>query len=101
MSTRIKVFNYVMSAPPAEVTKTLDEARALLATRRSNEKSIAASAGAKAAHTVQAKATAKAKAVKAQTKAPAVTKAPSEAAAPKPLAVPPAPSPATSDVVNV
>jgi len=34
MSTRIKVFNYVMTAAPAEVAQTLDEARALLATRR-------------------------------------------------------------------
>lgn len=34
MSTRIKVFNYVMSAPLDEVNQTLDEARALAAQRK-------------------------------------------------------------------
>lgn len=34
MSTRIKVFNYVMTADPQEAAKTLDEARSLLASRR-------------------------------------------------------------------
>lgn len=34
MSTRIKVFNYVMTADPIEVNQTLDEARALLVARR-------------------------------------------------------------------
>ncbi len=48
MSTRIKVFNYVMSADINEATRTLDEARALLATRRAAAKPVAPAAKPKA-----------------------------------------------------
>lgn len=94
MSTRIKVFNYVMAAPYDEATRTLDEARALLATRKSREKSIAASAGAKAAHTVAAKA--KVAKAKAKTALPGHKANGTEAkATPVPPAAPAEPQPAT------